>query len=51
MSINKQRRWSFKGLKQYFPDLDMEQWLKYCSQGRQFNKNLPLEIGKNRFIE
>ena len=49
MSVNKQKRWTYKGIKRYFPEMAWEEWLKICSQGRHLSKSLNLDLSKAKF--
>lgn len=36
----KRIRWSFKGIKKYFPKLTFEAWLKICKRREQYREYL-----------
>ena len=33
----KRKRWTFNGIKQKYPNLSFEDWLKICKKGQHYN--------------
>jgi hypothetical protein len=42
------KKWTFKGITRFFPNLNIEHWIKICKQGLHRDKDLPaiLKEGK-----
>ena len=39
--MRKGRKWTFSGIKRYYPNLSYETWLKICRNGYHYGKTLP----------
>ena len=37
----KRKRWTFSGIKKFFPKLTFEDWLKICKSRKQYEIDLP----------
>jgi hypothetical protein len=35
----KRMRWTYKGIKRFYPQLDSADWLKICLRGQQYEKH------------